>query len=754
MDSNFIYLAFVIILITLAAIDLMVGVSNDAVNFLNSGVGSKSVPFWLLMVIASMGVIAGATFSSGMMEVAQKGVFDPAMFNFHEVMIIFLAVMLTDVLLLDLFNTFGLPTSTTVSLIFELFGAAVAMSLIKILGNNDSIVELAKYIKSEQILVFVFAILLSVVLAFSFGMGIQFILRLLFTFDLSKTYKYFGALWGAIAITLITYFLLIKGAKGASFMTQELKDYIKIHTLELVGISFVFWIVVLQVLSWVAKVNILKIIVLTGTFALAMAFAGNDMVNFIGAPMAGLKSYQLYSASGASATDFNMAPLAGKLKTETLYLLIAGIVMVMTLWLSKKAKTVTETEVSLGRQDEGYERFGSTMFSRSIVRSFIGFGGSIQRLLPAPVWRAMERRFDRTKLIEQNRQLQSKDTPSFDLVRASTNLVVSSALIALGTSFKLPLSTTYVTFIVAMGSSLADGAWGRESAVYRLTGVLSVIAGWFVTALIAFTSAFIIAITIFYGSWIAVVLLLALGAYLGFRLKVLHSKREQVKEERLKIEVASNDENALDAHARCITTVNATIQTTARIFTTAIEAFLIEDRKSIKRAIKDIDVVDDFTDNLKFMAPQTIQKLGNVSIEAGTSYIQIVDYLREVQHSVHYIVYPCFEHIENNHKGFLPTQKEELRDLADGIAKLFKMIDELQKFEQLETIVQQEKNVLDKLDNYRLKQIKRIQTNETGKRNSMLYFNVLAEIKNYMLHTIHLLKAQRDFIAHRPVAKS
>jgi len=498
MDSM--YLVLVAVLFALAISDLIVGVSNDAVNFLNSAIGSKAASIKVVMALAALGVLVGAVFSSGMMEIARKGIFHPEMFSFSEIIVIFIAVMVTDVILLDTFNTFGLPTSTTVSIVFELLGAAVAVSIVKISGNADqTMAELGTYINTSKALAIISGILLSVVIAFSVGAIIQYFARLLFTFQYKKNLKFFGALFGGLSLTVITYFMLIKGIKGASFMDVATKDYITDNALFLLSISFVGWTFVLQMLYWLFNVNPLKIVVLAGTFSLAMAFAGNDLVNFIGVPLGGLQAYDLFSAvPGADPDTFMMTGLTGKAQSPTWILLLAGVVMMITLYTSSKAKAVVKTSVDLSRQGEGSERFESSFMSRMVVRSAKNLNSSISRVLPQGVRNSIDNRF------------QAPDEPvegvpvAFDLIRASSNLVVASILIAIGTSLKLPLSTTYVTFMVAMGTSLADRAWGRDSAVYRITGVLSIIGGWFFTAFAAFTLAFLMALLFTFGGFVAI----------------------------------------------------------------------------------------------------------------------------------------------------------------------------------------------------------------------------------------------------------
>ncbi|WP_155890794.1 inorganic phosphate transporter, partial [Desulfuromonas sp. TF] len=517
------------ILVIIAVFDIMVGVSNDAVNFLNSSIGSRVAPRAVIMVIASLGIMAGVTFSSGMMEVARKGIFHPQLFTMPELLTIFLAVMITDIILLDLFNTYGLPTSTTVSIVFELLGAAVAVSLLKIIQAGADLTTIVEYINSAKAITIIMGILLSVAISFVCGAAVQFFTRLLFTFDYRQRIRRYGALWGGLALSSITYFILIKGAKGASFMTSRNVEWINANTLLLLLIIFTASAVLLQILQMM-HFNILKPIVLIGTFALAMAFAANDLVNFIGVPLAGLHAYRAAMAT-ADPLTVTMGALAAKVQTETLYLLLAGVIMVVTLWLSKKARTVTETEIGLSQQEEGSERFESIFLSRSIVRLVLHLFDTVRVIVPKGVRALVSRRLNpeaAPALIDPGKK------PSFDLLRASVNLMVASAVVSYATAYKLPLSTTYVTFMVAMGTSFADQAWGRETAVYRITGVLTVIGGWFLTALIAFTFAGLFAAVIFYGEGFGVLLLLALAGALIWN---AHRRHRTMAEETLKEKV-------------------------------------------------------------------------------------------------------------------------------------------------------------------------------------------------------------------------
>ncbi|MBW2624119.1 MAG: inorganic phosphate transporter, partial [Deltaproteobacteria bacterium] len=519
-----IFLFFVVILIGLAVFDLIVGVSNDAVNFLNASIGSRVAPRYIIMIIASLGMLAGVTFSSGMMEVARKGIFHPEYFLMPELMAIFLAVMLTDIILLDMFNTFGLPTSTTVSIVFELLGAAVAISLMKVYSSGDDLAALINYINTAKALAIIMGILLSVVIAFFFGMVIQFLSRLLFTFNYTSRLKRFGGVWAGFAVSIITYLMLIKGAKGASFLSPETITWIITHTWTILTMNFVFFAAIFQLLTVFTKMNIFKPVVLIGTFALAMAFAANDLVNFIGVPMAGMKAYSVASAS-ASPLQVTMEALKQPTQSSTYLLLIAGFIMVITLWISRKARTVSRTELSLGQQDEGVERFGSSMLSRTVVRMVFASFGTINKITPLSIRKIISRRMDPSVYVSAKDE--EGKAPSFDLLRASVNLMVASAIVSFATSMKLPLSTTYVTFMVAMGTSFSDQAWGRESAVYRVTGVLTVIGGWFFTALVAFTISFLFALIINFFKLPAILISLVLVVYVIINSYRYHYKREE-----------------------------------------------------------------------------------------------------------------------------------------------------------------------------------------------------------------------------------
>ena len=744
------YLFIVIVLVLLAISDLIVGVSNDAVNFLNSSIGAKAAPFRTIILVAALGVLVGATFSSGMMEVARKGIFHPEHFYFSEIMLLFLAVMLTDVIMLDFFNTYGLPTSTTVSIVFELLGAAVAISIIKIVRNPDAPQDLGTYINSGKALAIISGILVSIVIAFLVGAIIQYLVRLVFTFNYERTFKYFGALWGGFAFTAITYFILIKGAKGSSVITPETLAWIKNNTMLIMGVSFVGWTVILQIVLSFFKVDILKFIVLVGTFGLAMAFAGNDLVNFIGVPLAGVESYEQFAASGAANPNgFLMTALAGPVKTPTLYLLLAGLIMVLTMAFSKKARTVTATTIDLSRQEEGQERFESSILARAIVRQTVGFSKVIKYVVPENVRVAINKRFDRT---EYNKLKKEKGV-AFDMVRASVNLVVASILIALGTSLKLPLSTTYVTFMVAMGTSLADRAWGRESAVYRVTGVIVVITGWFMTALIAFTISFIVAYIIFYGKIYGILALIALDSYLIIKNRLVHSKREEEKHKKEELINSAEEVKGSDVFNKCKSETLSILKETSDLYYMTIVYFGKENRKKLKEIQKKIANLNKKVKELKDNVYFTIRNLEENSIETGHYYVQALDYLREATHSLTYVHTPVFKHIDNNHPLLPHDEMEELQKLNEKISSLFTLIIEAiqqDDFEHIGDILDFQQTVLDTIKSLQKKHVKLIKKHTGIKtRPSILLFNILSESKNLVLFLVNILKAQRDFVIYQ-----
>lgn len=741
------YLIIVIVLFALAISDLIVGVSNDAVNFLNSAIGSKVAPFRIIILIAALGVLVGATFSSGMMEVARKGIFHPESFYFSEIMIIFLAVMITDVILLDLFNTFGLPTSTTVSIVFELLGAAVAISIVKIKHSAYTMADMGKFINTERALLIITGILLSVIVAFTVGTIIQYFSRIVFTFNFKNTIKYFGALWGGLAITAITYFILIKGAKGSSFLSDEKIEWISNNSMLIMGVSFAFWTVLTQLLQWIFKFNVFKVIVLFGTFALAMAFAGNDLVNFIGVPLAGYESFKIYSAQHAlGANEFAMSSLRAQVGTPTSFLLIAGLVMVITLWISRKARSVMQTELNLSNQDEVVERFSSSAFARALVRQWIQIGNFFKILIPNPFLKAISRRFDDKHF---KKQVKKKKGVSFDLVRASVNLAVSSSLIAFATSYKLPLSTTYVTFMVAMGTSLADRAWGRESAVYRISGVITVIGGWFFTAFSAFTISLLMAILISWGGKYAIAALVILAIGFVYKTHTVHKRREEdirKSEEDFKIDMELTGKNVQE---RCNIRVVSSLVAVSELYGTIINAFIGEKRKKLKNALKDIKKLNKEVKSFKKNVHDTVRTLQiEESIETGDYYVQLLDYLRETAHCMSFMAQPVFDHVDNNHAPLSQDQVKDLKAFLKNFSLYFeKVISTISsnKFKDIEKLNLYMQEILAELSKMRKNHLKRIKSDNIGTRVSLLYLDILNETKNLVLYTINLTKTSRDF---------
>lgn len=514
------YLGMVIFLFVLAAFDLWVGVSNDAVNFLNSAIGSRTAKYRTLLIIASVGVFCGCILSNGMMDIARHGIFTPQYFSFREVMYIYLAVMVTDIVLLDMFNSFGMPTSTTVSMVFELLGASFAFVMIKMAGDGLAL-GMGDYLNTSKALEVIFGIFMSVPLAFIFGSLIQYLTRLIFTFNIFKNLRWKIGIFGGVAITSILYFMLFKGLKQLSFMSADVKAYLNENILIVLGITLVCSTILMQLLHMM-KVNVFRVIVLCGTFALATAFAGNDLVNFIGVPLAGYSSFMDFTANGAgfTADTFMMHSLHDSATTPIYFLAAAGAIMVFSLATSKKARKVVETEVGLSRKSEGDEMFGSSKVARSLVRWSNSVARSVSRYTPESVSRFVDKRFQTPAEVADN-------GAAYDMLRASVNLVVASLLIALGTSLKLPLSTTFVTFMVAMGTSLADRAWSRESAVFRITGVLTVIGGWFITAGVAFTACFFVAMAMNFGGVVAAVIIVSIGIY-----SIIHSQQRFNKKQK------------------------------------------------------------------------------------------------------------------------------------------------------------------------------------------------------------------------------
>ncbi len=728
-----IYIIIVGILFLLAIADLIVGVSNDAVNFLVSAIGSKAGTFKIIMIMASLGVLIGAIFSDGMMEVARKGIFHPDKFGFEDIIIIFLAVMLTDIILLDFFNTFGFPTSTTVSLVFELLGAAVAISIMLVVKNGGNVAE---YINSNKALAIIGGILFSVIVAFISGVFIQWIARIIFSFNYEKSYKYIGAIWGGIAFTSITLFMFINGFKHSVLSENPIIRWILEHKFYVIIISFVFWSLIFQLLIAFTKINILKIVVLLGTFALAMAFAGNDLVNFIGVPLAGFSSFEFFKAGE------DMSALSGSVKVNPYFLIIAGIVMVITLWTSKKARSVTDTSVNLSRQNAGYERFGSSQVSRALVRWAIQTGELVNKIVPEKLSKRINNRFQ-FKIYQPN-----EEAPAFDLIRASVILVVSSILIALATSHKLPLSTTYVTFMVTMGASLSDRAWGRESAVYRVTGVISVISGWFFTAFVAFTVAFVIAIIIYFGGTFAIGIMVSLDIFLIYRSRLIHKKR--LAQEAEEIKKYNEEQELTEKNIFDVSTLKVLeqIKNTDIFIENSFKYFKEQDRKELKKQTKLANDVKKSTKELKQNIFNTVQTLKSNYLQSAQYYVQVVDAMRDVANSISYLGERIYEHINNNHQIFCESQMNEIEKIQVNLSIYIKeciYVIESKKFNAIEYLRDLRNKVIVEIESAKKQQFEIIQKDETDALNNDLFFNILTEYKNVALYVVRAVKAERKF---------
>ncbi len=747
-----VYIVMLVVLAILAMLDLVVGVSNDAVNFLNSAIGSKAISFRTTMIVASLGVAVGALFSSGMMEIARSGIFVPSMFSFDDVMIIFLAVMITDILLLDVFNSMGLPTSTTVSIIFELLGAAVCLALYKIYTQDEGFDTLRNYINTEKASQIVTSILLSVVLSFGIGSFVQYISRLIFTFQYQKRVKYIGSLFGGMAITAISFFILIKGLKGVSFIDDETSAWIETHQLLIIGVNFIFFTLLSQVLITFFKVNILRIIIIVGTFALALAFAGNDLVNFIGVPIAAFNSYQIYSSSGIPGDELMMGALANDNIVAPFYFLaLAGLIMVVTLWTSKKAKAVIETGVNLSRQGDGVEKFSPNTLSRFIVRGGVYLGQGINYFLPKAIQLKIDKQFEKPELKGKKR----KDEPAFDMVRASVNLMVASILISIGTSLKLPLSTTYVTFMVAMGTSFADRAWDRESAVYRVAGVFNVIGGWFVTAIVAFTGAFIMAFVLKTGEVFAFVGLIVLLAIFLYRSARRHTKKKTEEDSMVKfkredivtINEIVNESSEQIAHV---------IAATNKLYSDVVDNLGLQDLAKLKENKKTLKKLEKEVDELKSNVYYFIKNLDETSVEASKFYIMILGYLQDMIQSLAFITQNSYSHINNNHKQLKFNQIRDLKTIDNDIENLFSKLEiifENKSFEKLDEVIIEKSVILENVSELIQKQITRIRTVETSPKNSKLYFGLLLETNDLIKATMNLLELFKEFTMHEKTKK-
>ena len=743
-----IYLGIVIFLFMLAVFDLLVGVSNDAVNFMNSAVGAKVANFKTIVIVAAIGVFAGAVLSNGMMDIARHGIFQPVNFSFYEIMCIMLAVMVTDVVLLDVFNTLGLPTSTTVSMVFELLGGTFILAILKIVGDETGLLTLGDMMNTEKALSVIMGIFLSVAIAFIAGTFVQYISRLIFSFNYKKNISWTIGIFGGIAVTSLSYFMLIKGLKSAPFMTPESLAWISENTILLVTGCFITFTLLMQILHW-CRVNVFKIIVLLGTFSLALAFAGNDLVNFIGVPLAGFSAYTDYVANsnGVSIHDFMMTSLMSSAKTPAIFLFASGLVMVYALATSKKAKNVIKTSVDLARQEEGDEMFGSSALARTIVRRANNINDFLKRVIPAGMRRWIDSRFNKDEVILEN-------GAAFDLIRAAVNLVLSGLLIIIGTTMKLPLSTTYVTFIVAMGTSLADRAWSRESAVYRITGMLSVIGGWFITAFVAFTICALVTFIMFYTSFVGMFIFIVVAVVLLVRSNIKYSKKEKAEQQDdiFKRMMTSKDKNEILALLRqhVKETLTSYITFSEDTYVKVTDGFIHEDLKSLRKAM---NATDDQKKMLKKRRRKELLGLRRIpitiAIEKNTWFHLGSNSCEEMLYCLKRICEPCKEHVDNN---FNPISKDCVTEFLPVREELCRLMErtrtaiENNNYEEADDILAKGDALKNSISSLRKQMMNRMQEADNASlKASMVYLNILQESQELVSIWRHLLRASRFF---------
>ena len=745
-----IYLCIVVFLLCLAVFDLFVGVSNDAVNFLQSAIGARVAKFRTVMIIASLGVLLGAILSSGMMDVARHGIMTPSEFSFHEVMTVFLAVMVSDVLILDVFNSLGMPTSTTVSLVFELLGGAVMLAILKVMG--DPSLDYGMLLNSDKALQVIIAIFVSVAISFVVGMVVMWISRIVFTFNYSKHSRYSIAIFGGIAFTALSYFIFMKGLGKSPYMPEHIRVYVEENTNMLMLYTFIGSTILMEILH-LCKVNIFRFTVLMGTFALAMAFAGNDLVNFIGVPMAGLDSYQDFvaNANGLSADEFKMTSLMDSAETKPLYLVIAGLIMVVTMATSKKAHNVIKTSVDLSRQDEGDEMFGSSKAARSIVRVCQNLIEAVIRVVPQNVRQWVDRRFD-TESVEL-----VDDKAAFDVVRAAVNLVIASMLITFGTNHQLPLSTTYVTFMVAMGTSLADKAWSRESAVFRVTGVMSVIGGWFVTAGVAFLTCALVSLCMWYGGPVVeglfIILVIAILVYSNIQYK---RKQELNNQENTSFQLMMRTRDPelvwemLRKHVRI--TQSRTCSYALEQYNNIIDGFFTRKIKPLRRSNKDMKrELEEFK---KYRRQEMLGLKKSpmvIAIERNTWFHVGANADQQYIYTLRRMLSPIIEHVDNNFSPIPESYIDEYNIIRRRVNELMKMTcDEIEtgRYEQYRDVLAEADNCKDELSRLRKTHLNRMQQIRDVKdmQVDMVYLNILQETQQLLSVMRHQLRSAKKFM--------
>ena len=737
------YVGIVGFLFLLAIFDLMVGVSNDAVNFLGSAVGAKVAKFRTIIMVAAVGVLCGAIFSNGMMEIARNGIYQPEHFTFWEVLCICLAVMVTDVVLLDIFNSLGLPTSTTVSMVFELLGGAFALALVKSLADDS--LALGDLLNTGKALSVIMAIFVSVAIAFFFGTLVQWLARILFTFNYKPRLKYMIGLFGGVAVTSIIYFILIKGLKDSAFMTPDNKIWVQENTLTIVACCLVGFTIMMQVLHRL-KVNVFKVIVLLGTFALAMAFAGNDLVNFVGVPLAGYAAYAEYATAGGGDPDFLMGALNAPAKTPFFFLMAAGVVMIIALVTSKKAHNVIKTSVDLSRQDEGDEMFGSSVAARSLVRAAVNFSNFVVRITPKSVREWIDSRFRQDEAILEN-------GAAFDLVRASVNLLMASLLIALGTSLKLPLSTTYVTFMVAMGTSLADRAWNRESAVFRITGVMSVVGGWFVTAGAAFTLCFLVTLVMHYAGAVGMVGMILLAVFLLVRSHLRYRAKQQVEHEddlfRRMMHTEDKEETWALLRQHCAKSLCESLDYASEAYMTLTNGVLNEDLKSVR---KSNSLTREQKDNLKRLRRKELVALRRIDLslamEKNTWFHVQSNCCEQFYYTLKRATEPSMEHLENNFAPLPKSYADEfvpVRNLLDHQINRVRRMIESGDYSNAQEMTDTAETLRSNIQALRTAQQFRIHDSQTNIKAGLIYLTLLAESQELLASVMKLMRASNRF---------
>lgn len=747
---NDMYLIMLIALAVLAVADLVVGVANDAVNFLNSAIGSKAVSFKVIMIIASLGIFFGAVSSSGMMEIARSGIFIPSEFYFNEIMIISMAVMIGDILLLGFFNSLGMPTSTTVSIIFNLLGAAVAVSLLKIYDTGDSFATLGNYINSAKALEIIVGILLSVGIAFVVGAFVQFATRYLVSFNFKNKPKYVPAIFGGFGITAIFYFIIIKGLRKTTIIPEQLTSWADSNMWLFLLYNFIIWTFVSFLLNVLIKLDVYKLIIVLGTFALAMAFAGNDLVNFVGVPIAAFQGWEAWTASGIAADQYEMTVLANKVSTPIYLLLLSGFIMVLTLWFSEKAQRVLKTSVDLSRQDEGKERFQANLLSQQLVRISILANAGITKILPNRINDSIEKRF---KKVETNPYEKKIDAPAFDMIRAAVNLMVASLLISFATSLKLPLSTTYVTFMVAMGTSLSDRAWGSDSAVYRVAGVLNVIGGWFMTAIAAFLTAATLAFIIFTVGEISLIVLFALAMILIIRTYIRGKKAaaEFKEDELLRKAESTSIQGVIDESSSNVSNI---LNRASKVYSATLEGLAKQNAKKLKNAKKYTSKLDDEVEELQGHIFYYIKNLKGHDVGASRFYLLVLDHLQDITQSLELITKASLKHVKNNHKGLKFNQIKDLKGIEKELLDLFnRTITDFdnKSLDNIGAILNEKQNLLNNITKQIEKQIARTKDPDSSSKNTALYFTLLLETKDLIKSTHEMLELY--FIEHKKAKK-